>query len=84
MIPGFKKRLQQEIYHSIENCDEYNSMDYIKKYIKIEKCIYPSNLLTWIGASMLACLNEEIDTFLITRKEYIEDNKKQLPDRFGH
>jgi len=33
---------------------------------------------------MLACLNQEIDAFLITQREYIEEYKKELPDRFGH
>ena len=84
MIPGLKKRLIEEIHYAIETIPKYSDLQSIQKYIKVEKWIYPANCLVWIGASMLACLNQEIDTFLITCKEYIEEYECQLPDRFGH
>lgn len=83
-IPGFKKRVLQEFEHAIDNNHRYKKLSSLRPYIKAEKCIYPPNILVWIGASLLSSLNQEIDTFLVTRKEFEEELDKKLPDRFGH
>lgn len=75
MIPGVKKRLVEEIYYTIDNIQKYQELQSLKEAIKIEKSIYPPNIQTWIGASLLSCLNQEIDLFLITRKEFEEELK---------
>lgn len=84
MIPGLKKRLIEEIYYTIDNVQKYQELQSLKELIKIEKSIYPPNIQAWIGASLLSCLNQEIDLFLITRKEFEEELNCKLPDRFGH
>jgi len=37
MIPGFKRRVIEEMHHAIDNIDKYSMLSPLKKYIKIEK-----------------------------------------------
>lgn len=39
--------------------------------IKLSDSIFPPNCLEWMGASLLSSLNNEIDRFLFTSKEYL-------------
>lgn len=84
MIPGIRRRLLEELKYSVENVDKYKGLSGLKDLFKIEKPIYPANVLTWIGGSLLSCLNEEIDTFLVSKREFVDEEKWKLPDRFGH
>jgi hypothetical protein len=38
--------------------------------------------MTWVGASLVSGLNTEIERFLCTEEEFIENGDK-MPDRFG-
>ena len=38
--------------------------------------------MNWVGASLVASLNTEIDRFISTYDEFKENNEK-MPDRFG-
>jgi actin-related protein 10 len=84
MIPGIKKRLIEEIHYTIDHIPRYQELRSLKEVLKIERSVYPPNIQTWIGASLLSCLNQEIDAFLVTHKEFEDELKGKLPDRFGH
>ena len=83
MIPGFKSRLIQEINYVIDQYDKYEELRKLKDLIKFEKWIYPPNCLVWIGASLLSCLNEEVNIFKLTSSEFKDEHSGVLPDRFG-
>jgi actin-related protein len=72
MIPGFKKRLVQEIYALIETKGEFEELKEIQSLIKIPENCFPPNVMIWVGASLLSSLNNEIDRFLLTMDEYID------------
>ena len=71
-VPGFKKRLFQEIIYLLTTRDEFEELRNLKELIAIQECCFPSNSLVWVGASLLSSLNNEIDRFLITAEEYAE------------
>lgn len=82
MVPGFKKRLLQEIKHQIQTYDEFEGLRSILKYIRIPENIYAPNIAAWVGASILMSLGQDADRFLLTVEEY-NDNESKIPDRFG-
>jgi len=84
MIPGMHRRLLGELQYSVENIDKYKGLIGLKDKFRVENSIYPANILAWVGASLLSCLNEEVDMFLISKGEFEKDCKGILPDRFGH
>ena len=47
-----------------------------------ETCV-PPNCMAWMGASLLSQLNSDIDKFEVTKNEYIEKFKEEIPDRYG-
>ena len=83
MIPGFKLRLKQEMLFLIDNLKEFEELKTIKHKIKIPDNQFPNNCLTWVGASLVASLNTEIDRFMTNQEEF-KNNGDVLPDRFGH
>ena len=84
LIPGMSQRLLEELKYAVENVDKYKELCGLKDKFRIESWTYPPNIIHWTGASLLSWLNEEIDLFLISKKEFIEEENSQLPDRFGH
>jgi len=82
IIPGFKKRLLQEIHHLIDHDPSFNELRAIKDLIAVPEVCFPSNTLVWVGASLLSSLNNEIDRFLFTYEDY-RDAGFVVPDRFG-
>ena len=82
MIPGFKKRLLQEIKHQIQTNQEFEGLKSILKHIKIPDNIYAPNIAAWVGTSILMSLGQEVDRFLLTNEEY-EALGGNIPDRFG-
>lgn len=84
MIPGFKKRLLQEIHYLIKTREEFDELKEIQELITIPENCFPPNSLVWVGASLLSSLNNEIDRFLLTYEEYCEKYQQQeIPDRYG-
>ena len=82
MIPGFKARIIQEMKFLVDNFSEFSDLSTIKSNFKIGDNQFPSNCLTWVGASLVASLNTDIDRFLTTAEEFKENNDR-MPDRFG-
>ncbi len=39
----------------------------------IPECIYPPNIINWVGASLLMSVGKEADLFLLTLEQYNED-----------
>ena len=66
MIPGFKKRLTQELEFLIDNVEQYKELETLKKHMRIQNCFFPPNVLTWVGASIVSSLNGEIGRFETT------------------
>lgn len=82
MVPGFKLRLYQEMRHLIDTKDEFKDLITIKDFIEIPESQFPPNCLTWVGASLVANLNTEIDRFFTSPDDFANNNDK-MPDRFG-
>ena len=82
MIPGFKLRVKQEILHLIDNFDEFKELETLKEKIKFADSSFPPNCMAWVGASLIASLNTEIERFMTTHEEYKKAGEV-LPDRFG-
>lgn len=43
---------------------------------------FPPNCINWVGASIIAGLNTEIEMFMTTYEDF-KDNNDKMPDRFG-
>ena len=82
MVPGFKLRLRQEMVQLIEKRAEFKDLEGIKDLIEIPDNQFPPNCLTWVGASLVASLNTEIDRFFVSPEDFSK-NGDQIPDRFG-
>jgi actin-related protein 10 len=82
MVPGFKLRLRQEMIHLIENKKEFELLEAIKDHIEIPENQFPPNCLTWVGASLVASLNTEIDRFFVSPEDFSKNGDK-MPDRYG-
>jgi actin-related protein 10 len=68
MIPGFKKRLIQEIKALIQSNDEFEPLRSILQWIKVPELIYAPNICAWVGASILMSLGTDVDRFLLTQE----------------
>ena len=82
MIPGFKKRLIQEIKALIQSNDEFEPLRSILQWIKVPELIYAPNICAWVGASILMSLGTDVDRFLLTQEQYKAEGEV-IPDRFG-
>ena len=71
MVPGFKKRLVQEIKFQI--MDRFEQLQVHFDKVCIPECIYPPNVINWVGASLLMSVGKESDLFLLTLEQYNED-----------
>ncbi len=84
MLPGFKTRLLQELTHLLGSLKEFEEIRACAGLFAINDSCIPPNCLAWAGASILACLNSEIDKFEVTAKDYNEKfNQEYIPDRYG-
>jgi len=68
--------------HLIETSQEFKDLESIKEYIDIPDNQFPPNCLCWVGASLVANLNTEIDRFFTSPDDFANNNDK-MPDRFG-
>ena len=66
----------------IEKRAEFKDLEGIKDLIEIPDNQFPPNCLTWVGASLVASLNTEIDRFFVSPEDFSK-NGDQIPDRFG-
>ena len=82
MVPGFKKRLLQELRHLTATHPEFEELKVHTERIAIPQCIYAPNVTHWVGASLLMSLGKEVDRFLVTAEKYNEAYCR-IPDRFG-
>ncbi len=82
MIPGFKKRLIQEVKALIQADDEFEPLRSIVQWIKVPELIYAPNVCNWVGASILMSLGTDADRFLLTQEQYKAEGEV-IPDRFG-
>ena len=62
--------------------DEFEELRAHVDMIRIPDSVFPPNCTTWVGASLLSNLNNEIDRFLLTSTQYNEEDKV-IPDRYG-
>ena len=44
--------------------------------------MFPNNVMTWVGASIVGGLNEEIERFMCTEEDFLKNDCK-IQDRFG-
>ena len=58
MIEGFYQRFLDEINYISENNNEFIKLKGIKNDLRINKIIYPRNILTWVGASLFLSYNK--------------------------
>lgn len=56
MIPGFRKRLIQELKAMIAARDEFEPLRSITQWIKVPEMIFAPNICSWVGASILMSL----------------------------
>jgi actin-related protein len=70
MVPGFKKRLEEELRYYMLTMSQYEELKTLESRIRFCDNLNPPNILTWVGASLLASLNDEIGLFMFkTSKE---------------
>lgn len=82
MVPGFKKRVLQEVKALIQSREEFLALQSIIEWIRAPENIFAPNVCAWVGASILMGLGQEADRFLLTREQY-EAESETIPDRFG-
>uniref|UniRef100_A0A7S3CI43 Uncharacterized protein n=1 Tax=Strombidium rassoulzadegani TaxID=1082188 RepID=A0A7S3CI43_9SPIT len=82
MVPGFKLRVLQEMKYLIEHYAEFKELETIKERLQIPDNQFPPNCMAWVGASLVASLNTEIERFMTSAEEFTK-NGERLPDRFG-
>ena len=58
MLEGFYQRFSDEINYISENNNEFKRLKGIKNDLRINKIIYPRNILTWVGASLFLSFNK--------------------------
>ena len=56
MIPGFKKRVIQEVKAFIASREEFLEMQSIVEWIKVPESIFAPNICAWVGTSILMSL----------------------------
>ena len=67
MVPGFKKRLIQEVKAFISARDEFEPLQSIVEWIRMPESIFAPNICAWVGTSILMSLGQEADRFLLTQ-----------------
>mmetsp|Transcript_11396 Transcript_11396/g.15333 ORF Transcript_11396/g.15333 Transcript_11396/m.15333 type:complete len:228 (+) Transcript_11396:522-1205(+) len=73
MIPGFRKRLIQEVKAMISERNEFEPLRSILQWLKVPEMIFAPNICSWVGASVLMSLGQEADRFLLTREQYMSE-----------
>ena len=58
MLEGFYQRFSDEINYISENNNEFKILKGIKNDLRVNKIIYPRNILTWVGASLFLSFNK--------------------------
>jgi len=82
MVPGFKKRLLQEVKHFIRSDCKFEDLKVHLDKLDIPECIFAPNIASWVGASLMMSLGTDVDRFLLTAEQY-NDEKQRIPDRFA-
>ncbi len=70
------------MHYLIDHNKEFAELETIKRRINVAECYFPPNCLPWVGASLVASLNTEIDRFCTTQEDF-KNNDDEMPDRFG-
>lgn len=52
MVPGFKKRLLQEIKSQMNENSEFHELKGLTHYVKIPDSVYAPNITAWVGAAL--------------------------------
>ena len=58
MLEGFYQRFSDEINYISNNNNEFKILNGIKNDLRINKIIYPRNILSWVGASLFLSFNK--------------------------
>jgi actin-related protein len=58
MLEGFYQRFSDEINYISNNNNEFKMLNGIKNDLRINKIIYPRNILSWVGASLFLSFNK--------------------------
>lgn len=66
MVPGFKKRLIQEIKSQMNENSEFQELKGLTHYVKIPDSVYAPNITAWVGAALQMSLGQDVDRFLTT------------------
>lgn len=77
MIPGFLPRFDEELMNFIDT--QFAEMQALRKFFHFTQTIYPRNLLTWIGGSVVGQLHA-MERFGLSREDYLESGSS---DRLG-
>ena len=72
MVPGFKRRLLEELKNEAATNPIYEKLSKLADKFNILDSVNPPNIITFIGGSLLGCLNAEIERFVISKKEFEE------------
>ena len=81
MVPGFKKRLLQEIKSQMTENDEFESLKKVADYVCIPDSVFAPNINAWVGAALQMSLGQDVDRFLTTFEQF--EAEGGLRDRFG-
>ena len=82
MVPGFKKRLLQEIQAQMADNPEFYELKGIVEHVKIPDSVYAPNITAWVGAALQMSLGLDVDRFLTTAEQF-EAEEGTVQDRFG-
>jgi len=82
MVPGFKKRLLQEIKAQMTENSEFEELKVISSLVRIPETVFAPNITAWVGAALQMSLGQEVDRFLTTAEQF-EAEDSQVKDRFG-
>jgi hypothetical protein len=65
-----------------DSSSEFADLSVLRDKMRLADSAFPPNCLSWVGASLLGSLNNEIDRFVTTDEDF-KKNGNKLPDRFG-
>ena len=78
MLAGFYQRFCDEINFIVDNDSRFIKLKGIRKDLRVHKIIYPRNLLTWVGASLLIGKNKNcFPGNEINREEKQDENEAE-------
>ena len=79
MLEGFYQRFLDEINFIADNNKEFIKLKGIRNNLRVNKIIYPRNILTWVGASLFLGNNKNKNNF--TGNEINREIRENIPDK---